>query len=112
MPRSPKPAWTRPRLQLKWIVYEDQHGNLTILEPDRRKALGTREVMRRPPQVCIAASGREHLECLEAALDAFDRFGIIDAEHRDLAQRVSDARQREYRQATARRTRENIKRAI
>ena len=89
---KPSPLWTRTKLTLRWIVYEDQFGNFVVVDPHRPKTLGLDRRMVRPPMVCIAATDDELENALEEMLFVYEQQTAVNSRHLSLVERVDAAR--------------------
>lgn len=85
-------ARTTPRLTLRWIVYEDQHGNFACLDPDFSKPLGMDESRPRPETFYSVAYDAEVYQALEALLWVAEHRVRTTPELRELIARGRDLR--------------------
>lgn len=91
--RDPAP-WHRLKLQLRWLVFQDQFGNFVIVDPERPRPMGMAEKMKRPPTLYVAATDAELTIALEEVLHHFEHATRVTSRHMKLVERVEEARDR------------------
>lgn len=91
--RAPAP-WHRLKLQLRWVVFQDQFGNFVLVDPQRPRPLGMAEKMSRPPTIYVAATDAELETALEEMLHHYEHATRVTSRHINLVERVEEARDR------------------